>query len=264
MGISKTVLNNGLTKASQADPYQLTKRRLEYQLFQSEYYSASDIKIFLGDIWIEDAILVQYDMAEQVLPIYGYASYTYDAVARGNRIVNGSFEINFKNVGYLQQVLENADAIEYAIQAGKKSKKMRPEFYKNTKLDTILKDLGKESFEQIADEYENALWGEEDSDLIVSDSESYFPDNDYGFDLKIYYGPVEATNLYGSKKIYSKLQAKKSPLSVEVINGVQISRVSKGIATSSESTPITEVYTFIARDLNGVSLTSDKIAAELN
>ncbi len=251
-----------IANASQADPYQLTKNRPEYQLFQEQYFSAADIKIFLGDIWIDDAIMVQYTLTEQLLPIYGYASYTYDAMARGQRIVNGAFEINFTSVGYLQQVLANADAIEYAIQSGTKGKNFGPDFFQNTRLDDILTSLGKHSFEQVADEYEKALWGEEDAGL-ATDLESYFPDSDYGFDLKIYYGPVEAINKYGSKKMYKQMQAKQSPVTVEVINGVQIQGQSKQIATSDESKPITEQYVFQARDLNGQSLSSDRISHEI-
>lgn len=251
-----------IANASQADPYQLTKNRPEYQLFQEQYFSAADIKIFLGDIWIDDAIMVQYTLTEQLLPIYGYASYTYDAMARGQRIVNGAFEINFTSVGYLQQVLANADAIEYAIQSGTKGKNFGPDFFQNTRLDDILTSLGKHSFEQVADEYEKALWGEEDAGL-ATDLESYFPDSDYGFDLKIYYGPVEAINKYGSKKMYKQMQAKQSPVTVEVINGVQIQGQSKQIATSDESKPITEQYVFQARDLNGQSLSSDRVSHEI-
>lgn len=248
-----------LTEAARKDPYSLIKNRPEYQLFQSEYYSAADVKIFLGDIWVEDAIMISYSMDEKILPIFGYASYTYDAVARGQRIVNGSLDINFKNSGYLLEVLENAEAIDYAIAKGKKESNIRPEFFENTKLDTVLKVLGKKSFEQIADEYEKALWGEGNENLLGKDYESYFPTDEYGFDLKIYYGPVEAANKYGDKKTYKKHQLKRAPLSVEVINGVQFMGQSKQIATANESMPILESYSFIARDINGTSLSGYKL-----
>lgn len=260
---TKQQRNTFMTKAARKDPYALTKNRPEYQLFQSEYFSAADIKIYLGDIWVDDAIMVSYALSEQVMPIFGYNSFTYDAVARGQRTINGMLEMNFKSVGYLQQVLENADAIEFAIQNGQRGKGYGHKFFENTRLDIILETLGKASFDQIANEYEKALWNDTDSDLLSSDSKSYFPNSDYGFDLKIYYGPVQEVNNYGSKSLYKAMESQVSPLTVEIINGVQFNSQSKQIATGNESQPVVESYSFIARDLNGHSMASDKVSEEI-
>ena len=64
--------------------------------------------------------------------------------------------------------------------------------------------------------------------------------------------------------MYKQMKAKQSPVTVEVINGVQIQGQSKQIGTSDESKPITEQYLFKARDLNGDSLSSDKVFNDIS
>jgi hypothetical protein len=240
--------------APQGNIYRRPDTRLEYQLFSEDYFSGADVNIFFGDIWVDEAVSLGFSMQEEVLPIYGYASYTFDTVARGRRIVQGSFGINFKNVGYLQQILANANAIQYAVQSAQQEGIIKPDDFKKYKLDEILKMYGKESFDQIADEYEKALWGvsEDESNLLSSPMNTYFGYDPYGFDIKINYGAVsEAMSPYARNYATTSLNVKPN-ITVETINGVQINGMTKnGIATDAQGQPIVEYYTFLARDING-------------
>lgn len=229
--------------------------RVEYQIFGSEYFSNADVKIYIGDIWVDDATSIAFQLQEQVMPIYGYNSFTYDAVARGQRFVQGQFTVNFKNVGYLHQVLENANAIFYALEKGEQDGLVKPEYYENKTLSEILKTLGKDSFDQIADEYEKAIWGEKDSnELLSSDYSPYFRQDDFGFDLRVQYGSVSETSGYVQNNTYRSSKNDKSNLTVDMINGVQLTGMSKQISTADQGAPILEQYTFIARDVNGQSI----------
>lgn len=245
-----------VAKMPRRDPYRLNDQRMEYQLFASDYFSAADAKIYLGDVWIDDCVAFNYSMSEEAIPVYGYNSFTYDAIARGKRLVQGNFAINFKSVGYLKQVLENADAIAYAIEEGKNKKLIDPKYYEELKLNEILLKLGKKSFDQIADEFETAIWGNDDNaGYLSSDLASYFPSSHYGFDIRIQYGAVqEKPNLTFAPNTHED-----PAMTVEVINGVQFTGMTKSIGTSDQGAPILESYSFLARDINGVSLESLKI-----
>lgn len=253
----------------QRDPYELSKPRAEYQLFNSQYFTGADVNVMLGDILIEDVTSLAFQLKEIVNPVFGFASFTADAFLRGQRSVTGALAINFTSVGYLHEVMRNAPVIQYA---GKKveEKKGRIPLSARTDLtlDQILTLYGKDSFEEIADDYEKAIWG------LSKDEKHRYTSNpakpllqaqgDDELTIRIHYGPNWAgkkdplgtglgkkaqkelkKQFYDSKKGFEKGYA-----SVETIVGVQLSEVSKQIATGQQATPIQEQYAFIAKDVN--------------
>ena len=245
------------------DNYAVKDSRVEYQLFSSEYFSGADVKIYFGDIWVDEITSLAYQLGEEVLPIYGYNSYTFDTVARGKRLIQGSFAINFTSVGYLQQVLNNANAIFFAIEEGEKKGLVQPSHYENLKLDEILAKLGKSSFEQVADEYEKAIWGtgNDDSKNLSYADRPYFRQDELGFDIRLQYGAVSETHTYDQINYYKRTNSEEPDLTVDIINGVQLTSMTKqNIATESAGAPIQEVYGFMARDINGVSFAHMKKA----
>ena len=231
-------------------------QRLEYQMFSSEYFSGADVNLYIGDVWVDEITNIAFQLQEEVMPVYGYASYTYDAIARGKRLLQGAFTINFTSAGYLQEILENAHAIFYAIENGKKDGLLPPNYYDTMNLNDILKKLGKKSFDQIADEYEKAIWGigdDKGENLSYADR-PYFRQDDLGFDIRIQYGAVAETSQYVEGKFYQKTKTEPPNVTVDVINGVQLMSMAKiGIGTDAAGAPIQEQYSFMARDLNGMS-----------
>lgn len=69
----------------------------ENNLFVEEYYSSTDTKIILDGIEQTEIGYISYAVQEQLKPLYGYSSRTYDDVAIGNRIVTGAFKVPIKN-----------------------------------------------------------------------------------------------------------------------------------------------------------------------
>lgn len=69
--------------------------------FDTSYYNGLDVRVMLGDYVIADVVGLSYELLEQATPVYGYASYTFQRVIRGNRIIRGQFTINFKQSGYI-------------------------------------------------------------------------------------------------------------------------------------------------------------------
>lgn len=69
----------------------------EENLFVEEYYSSTDTKIYIDDTEQSEIAYISYSLQEQLKPIYGYSSRTFDDVAIGNRIVTGTFKVSIKN-----------------------------------------------------------------------------------------------------------------------------------------------------------------------
>jgi hypothetical protein len=69
----------------------------EENLFIEEYYSSTDTKIYMDDVEQSEIAYISYSVQEQLKPIYGYASRTFDDIAIGNRIVTGMFKVPIKN-----------------------------------------------------------------------------------------------------------------------------------------------------------------------
>lgn len=66
-------------------------------LFTEEYYSSTDTKIYIDDEEQTEIGYISYSLQEQLKPLYGYNSNTFDEVAIGNRIVTGTIKIPIKN-----------------------------------------------------------------------------------------------------------------------------------------------------------------------
>lgn len=251
---------------AQRDAYELKAPRTEYQLFNSEYFSGADVSIMLDGILIDDAVSIVTQMSQQVVPLFGHNSYTADAFAYGQRTVQGALSMNFKSVGYLDQVIKNRKLIRY----------VKGEVESNTKqvilskreeytLDDILTLYGKKGFDEIAQDYENAIWGEgkERQKHLTNPYQPYLYDEE-GYTIRIHYGPnwrgetgmlgkgltKEAASklnrgFYSSEKGYDFAFS-----TVESIVGVHFTGAGKAISTDQGATPLVEQYTFVAKDIN--------------
>ncbi len=70
----------------------------EPNLFVEEYYSSTDVKVYFDDIEQTEIGYIQYSIQEQLKPLFGYASRTWDDVAIGNRIVTGVLKVPIRNI----------------------------------------------------------------------------------------------------------------------------------------------------------------------
>lgn len=76
------------------------------QTYSFYYPSGTQMKVFFGNIWIDDIVTLGFDLAEGKVPFYGYASKYFDAVGSGTIIVQGSFSIVFKKPEYISQTID--------------------------------------------------------------------------------------------------------------------------------------------------------------
>lgn len=73
------------------------------------YYSVIDAEIYFQNEYVEDISDITWNIKQNMMPLFGYNSYVYDEVARGSRIIYGSFDINFISPNYLFDLLRRLD-----------------------------------------------------------------------------------------------------------------------------------------------------------
>lgn len=78
-------------------PFTPTDQHREANLFTEEYYSSTDTHIYFNDAEQTEIGYIQYELQEQLKPVYGYNSRTFDDIIIGSRIVTGSFTVPIKN-----------------------------------------------------------------------------------------------------------------------------------------------------------------------
>lgn len=231
--------------------YNSPGQTVEYKRFNEQYFTGADVRIYFNDIWLDEITGLQFSMQENVAPIFGYASYTWDKVARGSRQIQGQFSINFKESFYLQSALERLQAPLTSPDNG--AVFSYDNFKSNLTLEQAVEAASGENFYAVADKFEKTFWEEQGINSITTASairqnSSYFTNHvngseggqkelgDMGFNIVVQYGPMTQTN---GNKVASTAQT---------LTGVQLTGVSQVVGR--DGSPVEEVYTFIARDFN--------------
>lgn len=80
--------------------------------FLKRYYSNIDAEIYVNGKWAEDISSIQWDISQQITPLYGYNSYIFDDVAQGSRLINGSFTIAFTRPRIIEEFLNEYTALK--------------------------------------------------------------------------------------------------------------------------------------------------------
>ena len=216
----------------------------DYQVFPREYFSGSDVYLAFNNIPIDQIVSIQFSVQEPIIPIYGYASYTYDAVAHGARLVTGSFRINFKEAMYIKSAMAKLSASGISSNNPKtpisdlSSDKAATDMLKWIQGQKLV------DIEGLAEEYKQRLWGTKGTTAVSKYSDPFFTTrgsqlSTVGFDIIISYGD-ELLELNSKYEDF--------PGTVKMINGVHLTGVSQIVQPTGEA--IFEEYSFIGRDLD--------------
>jgi hypothetical protein len=232
----------------------------QYNIFGRDYYCGSDVFICFNNLPMEEIFELKYSLNQQTQAIFGYGSFTWDAVAYGVRYVEGSFRINFKETFYLRSVLEKLQrgtVLDLAVDQNSYSQNLANSDLTIDQLMYQLRNASQEDIKKTANAYEKKLWGttdkidkrEETAWANVYGGYDYLNDSGdwtsqynsllkYGFDIVVAFGD----------KIYEMNQAPNNNGTAKVLNDVHIT----GYRTIYEPTgqAISEEYTFIARDMD--------------
>lgn len=102
------------TYGVQASDRDLITSTTTYAGKHKRYFSSLDAEIFIGDERVEDIVRIDFTYEEKKMPIYGFNSFLPSKVLVGQKIIQGTFVINFTEVGYLVNLLEKVKDSEIA------------------------------------------------------------------------------------------------------------------------------------------------------
>ncbi len=185
------------------------------------YFSSLDMEIFFGDNYIDEIVDLRYSVKQNILPLFGYNSYTYDEMAIGNRIIQGSFTVNFTKPGFLLEVLEKM-----------KEEDIERELAQVQKINATIENMQDEVIASSQDGYT--------SEGIIASSENLVSYE------KILSKRALWDKTFDIDMMYGKNDKKYKP-DHTILTGVAIMDCSQELGISGA--PILETYTFLARDI---------------
>lgn len=83
-----------------------------YSGVQKRYFSSLDAEIFIGGERILDIARIDFMYEEKKMPYYGFNSFIPSKIFVGQKIVQGTFMINFTEAGYIAKLLQRIDRSE--------------------------------------------------------------------------------------------------------------------------------------------------------
>lgn len=197
-----------------------------------EYYSGSQVTVFIEDVWVDDAASYQINISQAKQPIYGYGSQYYDFVAQGKVLVQGQLTINYKDPNYLWIILANKSAQKR--RAALEIKEQRRRQINSTTFDAsnsegLVRRLQNNSssdrdFKEISELFEETYWNRPARNPIIDDEPEGFNHDPFTMHF-LYKGDSAGV--------------------IEELTDVSLLGKSKIVEANGQ--PIQEVYNFIAR-----------------
>lgn len=96
-----------VVRPSKAQDEEIRSQSVKYHGIYNKYYSASDFRVYIGDILLDKASGVMINESLSSLPIYTIGNSRYDFLSRGNIIVSGFITINKSDKDYIARVLSS-------------------------------------------------------------------------------------------------------------------------------------------------------------
>lgn len=196
-----------------------------------QYFSGTQASLFIGDVWVDDILAVEYMVNQSKVPKYGYGSQHFDFVAKGAILINGTFTINFREPNYLWLILERYKTFNKSREIRLKGQEAA---YNEEQAKTYTNDK-RQRFDQFfletnPDKARTRMIEQSREFNGITENTQIENFNHTGFDILLGYGSELTADSPG-----------------ETIKGVQVMGKSKVI--NSDGRPIAEQYSFIARKL---------------
>ena len=87
----------------------LVTSTIKYEGATKRYFSSIDAEIYIEGERILDINRLDYSYEEKKLPIYGFNSFIPSSILIGQKIIQGTFIINFTRPGYIAELIHNGD-----------------------------------------------------------------------------------------------------------------------------------------------------------
>jgi len=236
--------------------------------YKTDYYCGSQVNIFLGDIWLDEITMIQFQAQQNKRPFYGYKSKKFDLVAAGTQIVQGSFSINYTHANYMNLAVARWKEITQNQNKGRVDPTELEAFLKDitsnpTRLKSLMHSpdevagaqagtfasLSPEAKQKLMEEY---FWGVEGTNVPIQIVLA--PDDLPTFDITLTFGnyPNDRRNPNNTDEFISSH-------STRVIKDVHI--LSYGLQCTMTAEPIQEIYTFLAK---GIDMPLTRVPLELS
>lgn len=230
---------------------------IEFDLVSNKYYSSINAYIFFNGVKVDEITSINWTVDETNQPIYSYASYTYDALLKGARIVTGSFTINFTKSSYLKSVLDKVNESKVTDSTGTEVVNNIERIINGANTDSLndggkaaavrkmIEDGNETNIQAIAKTYEDKLWGRNATDVINRYNQPLY---DYKpFDIVIPWGD----NMFNLANITSTDKE-----GLTIINQVSIIGESQNITIGPDN--IQQKFSFVAKDINNSLITEQQ------
>ena len=85
-----------------------------YSGVKKRYFSSLDAEVFIGGERILDIVRIDFSYEEKKLPYYGFNSFVPSKIFVGQKLIQGTFAINFTETGYIAKLLQRIKKSELA------------------------------------------------------------------------------------------------------------------------------------------------------
>jgi len=208
------------------------------QLYNKKYFSGSQASLYLGDVWVDEIVNYSFTIQHNRTPVYGYGSQHWDFMPKGTIMVMGEFTINFKEPNYLWIILERYKKFKLA---GKRTKSESEQL----KEKQMQLGVSPETFAQDTRRSLNTFFAAKTQDLQSVAEAIKLNFNEEG--LVVNQGKKREMLNHSSFSMVLGYGKPGSDSVGERINDIQIMQKTKVL--DSDGRPITETYSFIARDM---------------
>ena len=226
---------------------------LNYDLTPNTYYSGNDAYVFINGTKVGEVTYIDWTLSEVTKPIFGYASYTWDTIAKGQRYVTGEISINFIKSNYLNAVLQKSlediskDEANVSVydQMAIMDINQRKEYVRQ-----ILENSNQKDILNLAEKMDRMLWGvSNDGEYIDKSQQPYFNNPNQSGEST----PFNVIIAWGNELFRIADMDSNGSETVTIINEVYLIEESSVVKISGENVQVR--YKYIAKDLNNTLLT---------
>jgi len=194
-----------------------------------EYFCGANILLAVEGQALIEAAAISYNLIDSSVPIYGYSSRLFDAVAPGQRIIQGSIAINWVHPNYLYgAIIAGKTNSGVPATADPSDTFSDPAFFENVTSSSVTAlatsaDTDSEAWEEYTKSLKNKWWGEEPGRAVTHANAD--PLDLHNINIDIVFGGKYKTTLISAYLI------------------------GRGSAIQIDENVILEEYPFFARDL---------------
>ena len=189
----------------------------DYNYYDRGYTTGAQTSIFVGPIWVEEALSINIGTTSNDVPVYPYSSEYYNRLLLGRYIVTGTFAIPYVKPNYLLGIIDEANKTQLSQAELKDMITERTNIFSQTVAAKIEAQYNNASETSKADAAAYVKRVARELELVTS-----------GFDLTIIQGDV-----YGQTS------------GIEIYKNVKIVSIQKGYLNDDET--LVELYTFTAQ-----------------